>query len=77
MSTNPITPSTMKGVVLTDYGDVDCLSYRDDLPVPQPKAHEVLMKVAAAAVNNTDINTRLAWYAKDEGDMETATWNGG
>ena len=29
---------------------------------------EVLIKVAAAGVNNTDINTRIGWYSKTIGD---------
>jgi NADPH:quinone reductase-like Zn-dependent oxidoreductase len=43
--------------------------------VPLPRAGEVLVRVTAAGVNNTDINTRLGWYAKDangataEGDV--------
>lgn len=57
-------PTTMSGIVLIGHGDFDKLEYRTDLPVPQPKAHEVLVKVSAAGLNNTDINTRLAWYSK-------------
>ena len=39
---------------------------RDDfaVPVPVPGPGEVLIKVAAAGVNNTDINTRIGWYSK-------------
>lgn len=70
-------PKTMSGVVLKMHGDFDALEYRDDLPVPQPSAHQVLVKVAAAGVNNTDINTRLAWYSKANAEAEDATWNGG
>lgn len=53
----------MRGVVLTGHGGYECLQHRDDLPVPRPNAHEVLVRVKAAAVNNTDINTRIGWYA--------------
>lgn len=53
----------MKAVVLTGHGGYECLSIRDDLPVPVPAEGEVLIRVAAAAVNNTDINTRVGWYA--------------
>lgn len=70
-------PQTMSGVVLTGHGDFDKLEYRTDLAVPQPKAYEVLIKVAAAGLNNTDINTRLAWYSKGDNDADDATWNGG
>jgi len=53
---------TMKAVVTTGNGDYDKLDYRD-VPVPQPVAGEVLLKVLAAGVNNTEINTRLGWYS--------------
>ena len=57
-------PSTMQGVVLTGFGGPECLQYRHDLPVPKPLAGEVLIRVGASAVNNTDINTRVGWYSK-------------
>jgi NADPH:quinone reductase-like Zn-dependent oxidoreductase len=57
-------PHTMKGVVLTAHGGFDRLTWREDLPVPLPGAGEVLIRVAASAVNNTDVNTRTAWYSK-------------
>jgi len=63
------------------------LVYRHDLPVPVPKAGEVLIKVAASAVNNTDINTRIGWYSKKievataaaemaRVDADDASWSG-
>ncbi|QEX16800.1 alcohol dehydrogenase [Hypericibacter terrae] len=54
----------MKAVLLTGNGGFDRLDYRDDVPVPAPKAGEVLIRVGAAGVNNTDINTRTGWYSK-------------
>jgi NADPH:quinone reductase-like Zn-dependent oxidoreductase len=57
-------PNRMTGVVLTGHGGFEKLEYRDDLEVPAPSAGEVLIKVAAAAINNTDINTRIGWYSK-------------
>ena len=53
----------MKAVLLRGHGSFEQLEYRDDVPVPSPGAGEVLIRVAAAAVNNTDINTRIGWYA--------------
>ena len=84
------TPATMKGVQLIGHGGLDQLVYREDIPTPQPKKGEVLLKVLAAGVNNTDINTRIGWYSKqvtgdtnsgadqgyDELDATTATWSG-
>lgn len=54
----------MEGVLLTGHGGFEKLEYRTDIPVPQPQAGEVLIRVAASAINNTDINTRIGWYSK-------------
>ena len=52
----------MKAVVTTGNGGYDKLDYRD-VPIPVPGSGEVLLKVLAAGVNNTEINTRLGWYS--------------
>lgn len=57
-------PQHMKAVLLKGNGGFDQLEHRDDVPVPVPAAGEVLIRVGAAGVNNTDINTRTAWYSK-------------
>lgn len=57
-------PKTMSAMVLTGHGGMDRLEWRDDMPVPEPAPDEVLIKVGASAVNNTDINTRIGWYSK-------------
>ncbi len=67
-------PNTMRAVLLTGHGDFSKLEIRTDLPIPQPGAHEVLIKVAASSVNNTDINMRVGWYAKNE--SEDGGWTG-
>lgn len=69
-------PKQMRGVYLTGHGGFDKLEYRQDIPVPRPGGEEVLIQVGAAAVNNTDLNTRLAWYSKSEGDSTDASWSG-
>lgn len=69
-------PKTMRGVLLTEHGDLDKLVIRDDVPVPKPGPFDVLIRVSAAAVNNTDINTRTAWYSKGEGASDDASWSG-
>ena len=77
-------PDRMCGVLLTGHGDMDKLAYHTDLPVPSPLRQEVLIKVHAAAVNNTDINTRTGWYAKkraddadwEEAGLKNASWAG-
>ncbi|MFD1706345.1 alcohol dehydrogenase family protein [Siminovitchia sediminis] len=57
-------PRKMRGVYLTGNGGFETLEYRTDIDVPTPKAGEVLVKIGAAAVNNTDVNTRIGWYSK-------------
>ncbi|WP_461535159.1 alcohol dehydrogenase family protein [Spongorhabdus nitratireducens] len=69
-------PEVMRGVVLTGHGGFDKLQYRSDLPVPVPGANEVVIRVSAAGVNNTDINTRTAWYSKSDAASEDASWSG-
>ena len=83
-------PEQMQAVLLTGHGGLENLQFRDDVPVPALDATEVLIKVAAAGVNNTDINTRIGWYSKkvdsdtnsggasgfDDVDSEDASWSG-
>jgi NADPH:quinone reductase-like Zn-dependent oxidoreductase len=54
----------MHAVLLTGHGGFDQLEYRTDVAVPEPAPGQVLIRVAAAGVNNTDINTRIGWYSK-------------
>ncbi len=57
-------PAVMRAVLLTGNGGFDQLKLRDDVAVPVPGPVEVLIKIGAAGVNNTDINTRIGWYSK-------------
>ena len=81
-------PTTMRAALLTDRGGPDVLVVRDDVAVPAPAAGEVLIRVAACGVNNTDINTRVGWYSKSvteatsgggfsEARADDATWGRG
>lgn len=63
-------PATMSGVQLTRHGGPEALVWRDDIPVPVPGPGQVLVQVRAAGINNTDINTRIGWYASE---ITTAT----
>jgi NADPH:quinone reductase-like Zn-dependent oxidoreductase len=66
----------MKGIRLTGHGGPDKLVFADDIPVPTPGPDDVLIKVSAAGVNNTDINTRIGWYSKSDNDSGDAGWAG-
>ena len=56
-------PRLMAAVQLLGHGGFDQLRYSQTVPVPEPSADELLIRVAAAGINNTDINTRIGWYA--------------
>ncbi len=57
-------PTQMQAVVLTGHGGFDKLQYHSDWPVPTAGPGEVLIEVGACGLNNTDVNTRTAWYSK-------------
>ncbi|MEM7063569.1 MAG: alcohol dehydrogenase family protein [Cyanobacteria bacterium P01_B01_bin.77] len=69
-------PELMRGIWLTGHGSFDHLEIRRNIPMPQVSPNDVLIRVSAAAVNNTDINTRIAWYSKQGGAAEDAAWGG-
>lgn len=64
MSTSASYPAMMHAMILTGHGGVDRLVY-GEVPVPRVNPNEVLIKVAACGVNNTDLNTRTGWYSPD------------
>ena len=65
--------NTMQAVLLKGHGGFDQLEFRDDVPIPVPADGEVLIRVGAAGVNNTDINTRTGWYSRTVTEGTTAT----
>jgi len=80
-------PKTMKAIVLEGHGGLDQLVWHEDWPVPEPGPGEILIKVGACGLNNTDVNTRSGWYSKtvsdattggayDEVDESDPTWGG-
>ncbi len=80
-------PDKMRAMVLTGHGGPEVLKYHENWPVPQLGDGEVLIKVHACGLNNTDINTRTGWYSKgvtgatktgaqDDAEDEDATWGG-
>ncbi len=82
----PALPNVMSGVYLTRHGGPEALEWREDIPVPRPGPGEVLVRMLAAGVNNTDINTRIGWYSaqvtsatdavSDDAGIEAGGWSG-
>jgi NADPH:quinone reductase-like Zn-dependent oxidoreductase len=50
------------------------LEYREDVPDPKPTKGEVLIRVAAAGLNNTDIWTREGAYGSDDDPGRVQGW---
>ena len=70
-------PKTMAAVHLTRHGGFNALQWRTDAPVPKPQPGEVLIRIGAAGINNTDINTRIGWYSKSADDpADDGGWSG-
>lgn len=67
-------PQLMHAVLLTGHGGLDKLEYQTDVKTPTPQSGELLIQIAAAGMNNTDINTRIGWYSKS---VQEATNTGG
>ncbi len=62
--------------MLTGFGGPERLQVRDDVAVPRPGRGEVLVRVTAAAVNNTDLWTRQGAYGLAEDPSALAGWRG-
>jgi NADPH:quinone reductase-like Zn-dependent oxidoreductase len=61
----PVTlPATMSAVQLLGHGGFDQLSFSSNVATPNAGEGEVIVRVHAASVNNTDINMRQGWYSK-------------
>ena len=79
-------PKVMTAVHLVGHGGPEMLVVRHDVPVPEPAEGEVLIRVRACGMNNTDINTRVGWYSREvtgatpaDGSGQTdgdGTWGG-
>ena len=67
--------NAMRAAVLMGHGDLDQLHVREGMPIPRPGSGEVLIRVGASAVNNTDINTRVGWYSQSRSQADAA-WSG-
>ncbi len=66
MENDPNPPnSTMKAAVTLGYGGLEQLVYKD-VPVPKPGPDDVLVKVGACGLNNTDIWFREGRYGSSD-----------
>lgn len=52
----------MKAIRIHKFGDSEDVLQYEDIPVPEPKAGEVLIKVEAASLNRADIGLRKGTY---------------
>ena len=64
----------MRAALLLGIGGPEMLQVRDNVPVPRAGPGDVLVRVAACGINNTDINTRVGWYSRS---VTTATTDSG
>ncbi len=56
-----------KQIVIPEFGSAEVLAFQE-VDIPQPKAGEVLVKVAYAGINPIDVKTRagLGWAAAEK-----------
>lgn len=64
-------PDKMQAMVLTGHGGFDKLEWHEDWPVPVVGPEQVLIRVTACGLNNTDVNTRSGWYSKEVTEATT------
>lgn len=80
-------PKTMRAMVLKGHGGLDMYEWHEDWPTPRPGSDDVVIKVGACGLNNTDVNTRSGWYSKavdeattggayEEVNADDPTWGG-
>ncbi|WP_347756591.1 zinc-binding dehydrogenase [Agrococcus sp. ProA11] len=70
------TVTTMRAAMTVGHGDTSMIELRDDVRRPVPLAHEVLVRVAAASINNTDLWSREGAYGTPEDPGAVAGWKG-
>ncbi|GIJ10977.1 zinc-binding dehydrogenase [Micromonospora andamanensis] len=68
-------PTTMRAVQIIRHGGPDVLT-EAEVAVPIPAAGEVLVRVSAAALNNTDLWTREGAYGSPEDPTTLSGWRG-
>ncbi len=69
-------PSTMTAAITTGHGGIERIELRDRWPCPAPRSGEALVRVTAAALNNTDIWSREGTYGTAENPDAVVGWRG-
>ncbi|WP_017569285.1 zinc-binding dehydrogenase [Nocardiopsis halotolerans] len=68
-------PETMRAVRITEHGGPEVLELTE-AAVPAPRAGEVLVRVSAVALNNTDLWTREGAYGRPGDPGALSGWRG-
>jgi NADPH:quinone reductase-like Zn-dependent oxidoreductase len=74
MNSDPFVPSTMAAVLLTGHGGPEKLVYASNVPVPRPAPGEVLVRVSACGMNNTDVWVRQGAYGTEQDPAAVSSW---
>ncbi|MDX3927206.1 MAG: alcohol dehydrogenase family protein [Shinella sp.] len=69
-----IIPKTMAAVQLVGHGGLDKLVYSRNVAVPSPAEGEVLIRVTACGMNNTDVWVREGAYGTEDDPAAVSTW---
>ncbi|KAJ3683397.1 hypothetical protein LUZ60_013624 [Juncus effusus] len=64
-------PAKMKAWIYDSYGDVSVLRFDESVPVPALQDDQVLIKVAAAALNPVDFKRRLGKFKATDSPLPT------
>jgi alcohol dehydrogenase len=67
------TPRTMLAVRQIGIGDLDQLEFAE-VPVPRPGPGEVLVRVGACGLNNSDIMRRIGGYGSADDPASVTSW---
>jgi len=68
-------PSTMKAMLLTGYGGAEKLVLENNWPIPTVGSDEVLVRVGACGINNTDIWVREGAYGSTDDPNEVTSFS--
>lgn len=66
-------PSKMKAWVYDEYGDVNVLRFDEGVSVPEVKDDQVLVKVAAAALNPVDFKRRQGKFKATDSPLPVSS----